>query len=102
MWGRQPVLVALLTVVTLHCGAAARGDDGRKPEDPDPGFLEFLGSVDRLADVNPDYLSQADPAEGSGGKSAPAPAPAPAPPPPPARQPLRPSASASSGGSNNE
>jgi len=104
MWGRQPVLIALFAVLTLQCVAAARGDDGRKPEDPDPGFLEFLGSVDRLADVNPDYLSQADPAKGPGGKSAPAPPPpaAPPPPPPPARQPLRPSASASSGVLNNE
>ena len=41
---------------------AARGDEARKaPDDPDAGFLEFLGSVDRLAEVNPDYLSQADP-----------------------------------------
>ena len=106
MWGRQPVLIALFALLTLHCAGAARGDDDPKPANPDPGFLEFLGSVDRLADVNPDYLSQADPTKGPGGKSAPPPAPTPAPapppPPPPAPQPLRPSASASSGVPHNE
>ena len=50
------VLAALL----LGC-AAVRADDVHKPaEPPDPGFLEFLGSVDRLADVNPEYLAQAE------------------------------------------
>jgi hypothetical protein len=51
---------AVLAVLALAC-ALARSDDTRKPppEDPDPGFLEFLGSVDRLAEVNPDYLAQA-------------------------------------------
>jgi hypothetical protein len=50
--------LAVLALATV----GARGDDARKPppEDPDPGFLEFLGSVDRLADVNPDYLAQTD------------------------------------------
>jgi hypothetical protein len=40
--------------------AACWADDGHRsaPESPDPSFLEFLGSVDRLADVNPDYLAQ--------------------------------------------
>src|SRR6267378_5163401 len=53
---------AVLAVLALAC-ALARSDDTRKPppQDPDPGFLEFLGSVDRLAEVNPDYLAQADP-----------------------------------------
>jgi hypothetical protein len=52
----------VLAVLALAC-ALARSDDTRKPqpEDPDPGFLEFLGSVDRLAELNPDYLAQADP-----------------------------------------
>ena len=51
----------VLAVLAL-AWALARSDDTRKPqpEDPDPGFLEFLGSVDRLAEVNPDYLAQAD------------------------------------------
>ena len=96
-WARLAVAV----VLALGC-AAARSDDGRKPppSDPDPGFLEFLGSVDRLADVNPDYLSQTDPAKAAtpAGKAAvPSPAPPPAPPP---RQ-LPPQANAS-GGQNNE
>jgi hypothetical protein len=50
---------AVLTMLAL-CGALGWADDGHKsaPETPDPSFLEFLGSVDRLADVNPDYLAQ--------------------------------------------
>jgi hypothetical protein len=50
----------VLLLYTLLAGTA-RGDDARKPpaEDPDPSFLEFLGSVDGLAEVNPDYLAQA-------------------------------------------
>lgn len=58
MWSRRAGSV-VLTMLALTC-AVGRGDDHRKgaPENPDPSFLEFLGSVDRLADVNPDYLSQ--------------------------------------------
>ena len=57
MWKRRPA-IALLWALAL-AGAGAHADDTRKPPpDPDPGFLEFLGSVDRLAEVNPDYLSQ--------------------------------------------
>ena len=50
------VVLAMLALTS----AVGRGDDNRKsaPENPDPSFLEFLGSVDRLADVNPDYLAQ--------------------------------------------
>jgi hypothetical protein len=70
------VLVALL----LGCGVA-RSDDVHKPaEPPDPGFLEFLGSVDRLADVNPEYLAQG---EGRSKPAATTPPPPPRPPPPP-------------------
>ncbi|TLY84378.1 MAG: hypothetical protein E6K35_15320 [Gammaproteobacteria bacterium] len=56
------VSCAVLAVLALAC-ALARSDDTRKaqPADPDPGFLEFLGSVDRLAELNPDYLAHADP-----------------------------------------
>ena len=73
----------VLAVLALAC-ALARSDDTRKPqpEDPDPGFLEFLGSVDRLAEVNPDYLAQTDPpraarlaAKGHAGPAAPPPPP---------------------------
>jgi len=52
---------AASTVLTMLALSAALGwaEDPRKsaPENPDPSFLEFLGSVDRLADVNPDYLA---------------------------------------------
>jgi hypothetical protein len=60
---------------------AARADDPHpsKPEDPDPGFLEFLGGVDGLADANPDYLQQAAVARAPQAQAA---APRPAPPPP--------------------
>ncbi|HSY05423.1 MAG TPA: hypothetical protein VK803_05720 [Steroidobacteraceae bacterium] len=51
--------LAVLAVLAL-AGGAALADDPPKAEDPDTGFLEFLGSVDRLSEVNPDYLSQAD------------------------------------------
>jgi hypothetical protein len=89
MWlpRRTPeVLAALL----LGC-AAARADDAHKPaEPPDPGFLEFLGSVDRLADVNPEYLAQGE------GRSPAATTPPPPRPPPP------PNAPNGNGGHNNE
>ena len=82
---------ALIGVGLLALSIAAAGnDDTRKPQpadDPDPSFLEFLGSVDRLAEVSPDYLAQATrPAQ-------PAVKP-PAAPPPPAPPP--------SGGKNND
>ena len=98
--------MGLAVLVLALGGVAARGDEARKaPDDPDAGFLEFLGSVDRLADVNPDYLSQADPTKAGRppGKTVPASPPQGAPPPltsPP--QPLPPSASNASGGHNNE
>jgi hypothetical protein len=71
------VLAALL----LGC-VAVRADDVHKPaEPPDPGFLEFLGSVDRLADVNPEYLAEARPKPPA---AATTPPPLPPRPPPPA------------------
>ena len=75
---------ALLAVLAL-AGALARGDDTRKPEhsDPDPGFLEFLGSVDRLAELNPDYLAQADPPRAARLVKGRPPRATPPPPPPP-------------------
>jgi len=77
MWlSRTPGLLAVL----LLGYAAARADDVHKPaEPPDPGFLEFLGSVDRLADVNPEYLAQLE----SRSKAAATTTPPPPPPPPP-------------------
>jgi hypothetical protein len=102
MWKRRARL-AVVAVLALHC-AAARSDDAHKapPADPDPGFLEFLGSVDRLADVNPDYLSQPDPSGATKPGARGATPALPPPPPPPPRQPLPPSASAAPGGQKNE
>ena len=89
MWHRQRISEVLVALI-LSC-AAARADDVRNPaEPPDPGFLEFLGSVDRLADVNPEYLAEA--------RSKPA---ATIPPPPP-RPPQAPNAPDGTGGHNNE
>ena len=71
----MPRTLAASTVLVLYAllGSAVRADDTpRKGEDPDPSFLEFLGSVDGLSEANPDYLAQAN---------APRP-PKPAPPPP--------------------
>jgi hypothetical protein len=76
----------VLLVCALLAGTA-RADDAHKPpaEDPDPGFLEFLGGVDGLAEVNPDYLAQANaarpPPTAPAGAAVKPPA-APAPPPP--------------------
>ena len=44
-----------------RCWRHGPRDDAHKPprpQAPDPGFLEFLGGVDGLADINPDYLAQ--------------------------------------------
>ncbi|GAC1454782.1 MAG: hypothetical protein PVS2B3_13740 [Steroidobacteraceae bacterium] len=82
MLNRRPGL-AVLAMLALTC-AVGRADESRKgaPENPDAGFLEFLGSVDRLAEVNPDYLSQPDrpritKAPAKGAVSSPAPSPPP-------------------------
>ena len=71
---------AVLAVLLLGC-AAARADDVHKAtEEPDLGFLEFLGSVDRLSDVMPDYLSQPEwRAKAGTGTTPPAPPPQQAP-----------------------
>jgi len=90
--------VALL-LLALGC-TVARSDDTRKaPDDPDPGFLEFLGSVDRLAERDPDYLSHAGAIApgGPAGKPAGKPADPPTPSPP---QPLSPPSASVSGGHN--
>jgi hypothetical protein len=90
------VVAPLLGALALSC-VAARADDVHKSDVPDPGFLEFLGSVDRLAEVNPDYLAQLDPpgagASGAGRPSSQSPGTSPSSAPP--RQP--PPASASGG-----
>lgn len=72
---------AALLLVALGCGTA-RADDTRTsapPPPPDPGFLEFLGGVDGLAEVNPDYLAQATRPVPAAPKPPPSPPPAPPP-----------------------
>ena len=76
---------AALLVVALTCGTA-RADETRPsapPPPPDPGFLEFLGGVDGLAEVNPDYLAQANHPGPAAPKPPATPAPAPPAQPPP-------------------
>ena len=54
----MPRTFAASTVLVLYVllsSAAPADDTPRKAEDPDPSFLEFLGSVDGLSDANPDY-----------------------------------------------
>jgi hypothetical protein len=83
MWLPRPT-IAVLALLVLGCGLARADDAHKGSDDPDVGFLEFLGSVDRLADVNPDYLSQAEgrPKAGTGTTGATGTTPAPAPPQP--------------------
>jgi hypothetical protein len=76
---------SLVTVLLGYAllGAAAHAADGPAPADPDAGFLEFLGGVDGLADVNPNYLAQGNAAAAVATPPAAAPAkPPPSPPPP--------------------
>jgi len=77
---RAQTRLAVLAVLALAAAVSARGDPP-KAEDPDQGFLEFLGSVDRLSEVNPDYLSQANPARAARPVQPGTPPPAPPPPP---------------------
>ena len=79
--------IAVLSALALG-SAIGRSDDASKAPPPPPaaGFLEFLGSVDRLSELNPNYLSQpirvktAQPAAGGtrpASASPPTPAPSP-------------------------
>jgi hypothetical protein len=84
MWFHRAGAIAVLSALALGSGIG-RSDDTSKAPPPQPaaGFLEFLGSVDRLSDVNPNYLSQPTPLKvarpaANGGTRPP-----PAPPPPP-------------------
>ena len=75
--------------VMLLAAAAAAADDAAPrpaPEDPDVGFLEFLGSVDGLAETNPDYLAHAQPPGNPGLARVRLPPPAPPPPAPPPQE----------------
>ena len=58
MWKRRAGS-GVLTMLALINAVAWSDDHKGVPPDPDPSFLEFLGSVDRMAEVNPDYLAQA-------------------------------------------
>jgi hypothetical protein len=79
---------AALLLVAL-AGATVRAQEPRQPavpQNPDPSFLEFLGGVDGLAEVNPDYLAQANVVHPLAPPVKPA-NPPPPPPPPPASVP---------------
>lgn len=86
MWARRAAAIAVLSALTLG-SAIGRSDDASKAPPPQPaaGFLEFLGSVDRLSELNPNYLPP------PGGAKAPRPAanggPRPPPTPPPTQAP---------------
>jgi hypothetical protein len=92
----------LLGALALGCTAARAADPPPPAGEPDPHFLEFLGSVDRLAEVNPDYISQAEARAGKppGGTPTGSTPPPPPPPPPPPQQP--PTAANLPGAPNNE
>src|SRR6201998_3894749 len=81
-------MLAGVAIGMLGSGVAAGDATPRPPPpdpDPDPALLEFLGSVDGLAEVNPNYLAQVKrapvPRPSVRGSTEPAPSP-PAPPPP--------------------
>lgn len=83
MWSVRVGAIAVLSALALG-SAIGRSDDGSKPppqQQPAAGFLEFLGSVDRLSEVNPNYLAQPKPVKVS--KPAASGGPPPPPPPPP-------------------
>jgi len=77
--------IAVLSALALGSAIGRTDDASKTPPQPAAGFLEFLGSVDRLSEVNPNYLGQPNPARAarppvSGGtRPPPAPPPAPAP-----------------------
>ena len=85
MWFRRAGAIAVLSALMLG-SAIGRSDDASKAPAPQPaaGFLEFLGSVDRLSEVNPNYLSQPNPPRtprpaANGARTPPAAPPTPAP-----------------------
>jgi hypothetical protein len=83
MWLHRAAAIAVLSALALG-SAVGRSDDASKAPPPSPvapGFLEFLGSVDRLSEVNPNYLAPPVQARGArpGATRPPAPRPPPAP-----------------------
>jgi hypothetical protein len=81
MWLQRAAAIAALGALTLG-SAVGRSDDTAKAPPP-AGFLEFLGSVDRLSEVNPNYLSQPGQLKVARPTARGGPRPPPAPPPPP-------------------
>ncbi len=80
-------IAAIVMLGAMALGSATgRSDDARPAPPAGAGFLEFLGSVDRLSETNPDYLSQADPSPRAKPGPVQAAKPAPPPPPPPPSQ----------------
>jgi hypothetical protein len=61
MWLRTAAAGVLAALALAGARAGAANPPPPSAQDPNAGFLEFLGSVDRLSEVNPDYLSQANP-----------------------------------------
>ena len=57
MWLQRAAATAVLSALALGT-AIVRADGGSQPQQPPAGLLEFLGSVDRLSEVNPNYMSQ--------------------------------------------
>jgi hypothetical protein len=88
MWLYRAGAIAVLSALVLG-SATGRSDDGTRapPQQAGLGFLEFLGSVDRLSEVNPDYLSQPQPAKAPKPAASSGAKPLPPPPPPPAPSP---------------
>jgi hypothetical protein len=83
MWLHRAAAVAVLSALALGSAIGRSDDTNKAPPAPAAGFLEFLGSVDRLSEVNPNYLAPPVQAKGArpatnGGTRRP-----PAPPPPP-------------------
>lgn len=88
MWLHRAGAIAVLSAFALG-SAIGRSDDASKAPPPQPaaGFLEFLGSVDRLSEVNPNYLAQPNPGKAPRPAANGAIRPPPAPPPTPAPTP---------------
>jgi len=85
MWLQRAAATAVLSALAL--GSAAGRADGGSQTQPPAGLLEFLGSVDRLSEVNPNYLSQPAPTKVAARPPAPSGAAKPPPAPPPAQVP---------------
>ena len=86
MWLHRGAAIVVLSALTLG-SAVGRSDDTSKAPPPLPpaGFLEFLGSVDRLSELNPNYLPP--PGAAKVGRPTPNGGPRPPPGPPPTRAP---------------